>query len=98
MARFDVTSFELTEIAAAGSTKDAFLELGLLYRAGRHDVAINLVSAHKWFNLVPKPGAIAWKSHAKCRNARLRRLSVGRGSGWRGTEGRLPPSAAKALQ
>src|SRR4029077_1802830 len=51
MARFDITSFELTEIAAAGSTPDALLELGLLYCAGRDDVAIDLVSAHKWFNL-----------------------------------------------
>jgi len=51
MARFDVTSFELTEIATAGSTPDALLELGLLYCAGRDDVAIDLVSVHKWFNL-----------------------------------------------
>jgi len=65
MARFDVTSFELTEIAAAGSTKDAFLELGLLYRAGRHDVAINLVSAHKWFNLA------AIRGNAEARRYRM---------------------------
>jgi uncharacterized protein len=51
MARFDVTSIELTEIAAAGSTPDALLELGLLYCAGRDDVAIDLVSARQWFNL-----------------------------------------------
>ena len=51
MARFDVPSIELTEIAAAGSTPDALLELGLPYCAGRDDVAIDFVSAHQWFNL-----------------------------------------------
>ena len=47
----DVISFELTEIAAAASTPDAHLELGLLYCAGRDDIAIDFVSAHTWFNL-----------------------------------------------
>jgi TPR repeat protein len=51
MARFDVTSFELTELAAAGGTPEALLELGLLYCAGWDDVAIDLVSAHQWSNL-----------------------------------------------
>lgn len=37
--------------AAAGCTPDALLELGPLYCAGREDVAIDLVSAHQWFNL-----------------------------------------------
>ncbi|HEU0061069.1 MAG TPA: hypothetical protein VFR19_14415 [Hyphomicrobiaceae bacterium] len=56
MARFDVTSFELTELGAAGNTPDALLELGLLYCAGRDDVGIDLVSAHKWFNLAAMRG------------------------------------------
>ena len=86
MARLDVTSFELTEIAAAGSTPDALLELGLLYCAGRDDVAIDLVSAHKWFNLAAIRGnAEAKRYHTEIASrdveTRLRRLSVGRGSG-----------------
>jgi TPR repeat protein len=56
MARFEVTPFELTELAAAGSTADALLELGLLHCAGREDVAVDLVSAHKWFNLAALRG------------------------------------------
>ena len=56
MARFDVTSFELTASGAAGNTPDALLELGLLYCAGRDDVAIDLVRAHKWFNLAAMRG------------------------------------------
>ena len=52
MARFDVTSFAPPEMAvAAGSTPVALCELGLLYCAGRDDVAVDLVTAHKWFNL-----------------------------------------------
>ena len=52
MARFDVTSFAPPEMAAAaGSTPYALCELGLLYCAGRDDVAVDLVTAHKWFNL-----------------------------------------------
>jgi TPR repeat protein len=52
MARFDVTTFAPPEMAAAaGSTPDALYELGLLYCAGRDDVAVDLVTAHKWFNL-----------------------------------------------
>jgi TPR repeat protein len=50
MARFEANSFDLSEMAVAGSTPDALYELGLIYCAGR-DVEIDLVSAHKWFNL-----------------------------------------------
>src|SRR5262249_61872923 len=56
MARFEAASFELTEMAAAGRRADALLELGLIYCAGREDVAIDLVSAHKWFNLAARSG------------------------------------------
>jgi uncharacterized protein len=56
MARFDVTPFDLTEMATAGGTADALLELGLLSCAGREDVGIDLVSAHKWFNLAALRG------------------------------------------
>ena len=56
MARFGANPFELTEVAAAGSRADALLELGLIYCAGREDVAIDLISAHKWFNLAALGG------------------------------------------
>ena len=44
-----------TDIAAAGGTPDALFELGLMYCAGR-DVDLDLVSAHKWFNLAAMRG------------------------------------------
>ena len=56
MARFDFPFFELTETAAAGSTADTLLELGLLACAGREDVAVDLISAHTWFNLAALRG------------------------------------------
>ena len=44
-----------SEIATAGGTPDALFELGLMYCAGR-DVELDLVSAHKWFNLAAMRG------------------------------------------
>ena len=55
MARFEVNVHETFEMASAGGAPDALFELGLMYCAGR-DVALDLVSAHKWFNLVAMRG------------------------------------------
>jgi hypothetical protein len=55
MARLEANTFETADLAAAGSTPDALFELGLMYGAGR-DVEIDLVSAHKWFNLAAMRG------------------------------------------
>jgi TPR repeat protein len=50
MARLEASTFETADLAAGGNTPDALFELGLMYGAGR-EVEIDLVSAHKWFNL-----------------------------------------------
>ena len=55
MARFEINTHETPDIAAAGGTPDALFELGLMYCAGR-DVDLDLVSAHKWFNLAAMRG------------------------------------------
>jgi hypothetical protein len=55
MARFEVGTHETSEIATAGGAPDALFELGLMYCAGR-DVELDLVSAHKWFNLAAMRG------------------------------------------
>jgi TPR repeat protein len=55
MARLEVGTHEIFEMAAAGGTPDALFELGLMYCAGR-DVDLDLVSAHKWFNLAAMRG------------------------------------------
>jgi TPR repeat protein len=55
MARFEVGTHSTSEIATAGGAPDALFELGLMHCAGR-DVELNLVSAHKWFNLAAMRG------------------------------------------
>ena len=55
MARLETDAFETADVAAAGNTPDALFELGLMYGAGR-EVEIDLVSAHKWFNLAAMRG------------------------------------------
>jgi TPR repeat protein len=55
MARLEVNAHETFETATAGGAADALFELGLMYCAGR-DVAPDLVSAHKWFNLAAMRG------------------------------------------
>jgi TPR repeat protein len=50
MARLDFSSRDMIDFAAQGGQPDALFELGLIYCTGR-DVSIDLVEAHKWFNL-----------------------------------------------
>jgi TPR repeat protein len=50
-----MSTHEVFEITTAGGTPDALFELGLMYCAGR-DVEVDLVSAHKWFNLAAMRG------------------------------------------
>jgi hypothetical protein len=64
--------FELPELAlsagAAPVTAEAMFELGMLHASGR-EVAVDLITAHKWFNIA------AMKGHAEA--ARLRREIAG---------------------
>jgi TPR repeat protein len=41
--------------AAAGNV-DALFELGVTFSTGRGDVAVDLIEAHKWFNLAALSG------------------------------------------
>ena len=55
MARFEIldgTAAPLGEGAGAG---DMLFELGMMYSVGR-DVPVDLISAHKWFNLAAVRG------------------------------------------
>ncbi len=55
MARFDLNARGMGELAARGEGHDALFELGLMYCSGR-DMAVDLVEAHKWFNLAAMRG------------------------------------------
>lgn len=55
MARFEFASRDVVEFAAQGGAPDALFQLGLLYCSGR-EVQLDLVNAHKWFNLAALRG------------------------------------------
>lgn len=62
MARMEATILDTNEITGAGGTPDALFELGLMHCAGR-DAALDLVNAHKWFNLAAMRGNEAAKRY-----------------------------------
>src|SRR5262245_34253570 len=64
MARFELPEFALSGIGETPDTADTMFELGMMYASGR-EVAVDLVTAHKWFNIA------AMKGHAEA--ARRRR-------------------------
>ena len=55
MARLDFGSLEHIEQSAQHGGADALYQLGLMYSAGR-DVELDLIAAHKWFNLAALRG------------------------------------------
>ena len=55
MARFDASVVETVEVAPGGGTPDGLFQLGLMHCVGR-DVPLDLVMAHKWFNLAALRG------------------------------------------
>lgn len=60
MARLDYGFADLHDGAVASGGADSLFELGLMYSAGR-DVEMDLVTAHKWFNLAALRGNEAAK-------------------------------------
>lgn len=57
MARMQLESVEKSELAAEGGKCDALYNLGLMYSTGR-GVDVDLVTAHKWFNLAAIKGSV----------------------------------------
>jgi TPR repeat protein len=55
MARLELSSHGIEESTDHGSTPDALYQLGLMYCVGR-DVDVDLIEAHKWFNLAAMRG------------------------------------------
>jgi TPR repeat protein len=64
MGRYEFAEIDLAAAESAPMSGEALFELGLMYSAG-NSVPVDLVSAHKWFNLAAMTG------HADA--ARLRR-------------------------
>ena len=64
MARFEMPELMPASLGAGPVTADTMFELGMMHSSGR-EVPVDLVTAHKWFNIA------AMKGHAEA--ARLRR-------------------------
>lgn len=55
MARFEVSSNKMGEYSALSGSSDPLFELGLMHSIGK-DAPVNLIEAHKWFNLAAVRG------------------------------------------
>ena len=55
MARFEILDSDAAPLGEGPAAGDMLFELGMMYSVGR-DVPIDLVSAHKWFNLAAMKG------------------------------------------
>jgi uncharacterized protein len=55
MARFEILDSNMAPLGEGPSAGDMLFELGMMYSVGR-EVPIDLVSAHKWFNLAAAKG------------------------------------------
>src|ERR1700730_10006678 len=55
MARYDFTDIDTATLAPVNANGEAFYELGIVYASGR-SVPVDLVSAHKWFNIASMKG------------------------------------------
>ena len=57
MARFEILDSAMAPLGEGPASGDMLFELGMMYSVGR-DVPVDLVSAHKWFNLAAMKGNI----------------------------------------
>ena len=55
MARFEIAEIDHATLGEAHAGADAFFHLGMMYSVGR-SVAVDFVTAHKWFNLAAMRG------------------------------------------
>ena len=55
MARFEILDGSAAPLGEGPAAGDMLFELGMMYSIGR-DMPVDLVSAHKWFNLAAMKG------------------------------------------
>ena len=55
MARYEIADIEAASLGEAPASADALFQLGMMYSIGR-SVPVDLVSAHKWFNIAALRG------------------------------------------
>ena len=76
MARFEISVQEFPDIAAQGGAADALFQLGLAYCSGR-DGEVDLVEAHKWFNLAALRGNTEAKVYRSELASEMSRAEIG---------------------
>src|SRR5271154_1664064 len=57
MARFEILDSSTAPLGEGPAAGDVLFELGMMYSVGR-EMPVDLVSAHKWFNLAAVKGNI----------------------------------------
>jgi uncharacterized protein len=57
MARFEILDGNAAPLGEGPAAGDMLFELGMMYSVGR-DVPVDLISAHKWFNLAAVKGNV----------------------------------------
>jgi TPR repeat protein len=57
MARFEILDSNAAPLGEGPAAGDMLFELGMMYSVGR-DMPIDLIAAHKWFNLAAVKGNI----------------------------------------
>ena len=55
MARFEMLDADAAPLGEGPAAGDMLFELGMMYSVGR-DVPVDLINAHKWFNLAAVRG------------------------------------------
>src|SRR5580693_2251650 len=85
MARFEILDSNAAPLGQGPADGDMLFELGMTYSVGR-DMPVDLIAAHKWFNLAAMratstPSGCGARSPARCRMSRLRRRNAARATG-----------------
>ena len=57
MARFEILDSDAAPLGEGPADADMLFELGMTYSVGR-DMAVDLIAAHKWFNLAAVKGNV----------------------------------------
>jgi uncharacterized protein len=57
MARFEILDSNAAPLGEGPAAGDMLFELGMMYSVGR-DMPVDLVAAHKWFNLAAMKGNV----------------------------------------
>jgi uncharacterized protein len=68
MARLEMLDSDLASLGEGPAANDVLFELGMMYSVGR-DMPIDLIAAHKWFNLAAIKGnleAVRLRSEIAC--------------------------------